>query len=80
MTAQQTSQDIQEHAAPTSSPSGFTVIGWTLLCFALIPLTMAAHASGHGYIIAGGGLAAISIVCIALGKIRGKGRDSKATT
>ncbi|MCG6963725.1 MAG: hypothetical protein LJE95_10700 [Acidobacteria bacterium] len=80
MTTQNTSQPIQEHAAASSSPSPFTVLGWTLLCFALIPLTMAAHATGHGYIIVGGGLAAISIVCIVLGKIMGKRRGGKATT
>jgi hypothetical protein len=79
MTTPNTSHSIQEHASQASSPSPFTVLGW-LLCFALIPLTMAAHASGHGYIIAGGGLAAISIVCIVLGKIIAKKHGNSATT
>lgn len=80
MKAQDTSHEVQQNAAQASSPSPFSVIGWTLLCFALIPLTMAAHADGHGYTIVGVSLGVVSIVCIALGKLLGKRSGGKVAT
>lgn len=80
MKAQDTSREVQQNTAQASSPSPFSVIGWTLLCFALIPLTMAGHGDGHGYTIVGVSLGALSIVCIALGKLLGKRSSGKVAT
>jgi hypothetical protein len=77
MTGQTAPEKVEEEVTPTSTASPFSVIGWTLFCFALIPLTMAGHGDGHGYTIVGVGLGAASIVCIVLGKLMGRKRDGQ---
>lgn len=51
--------------APPTPP--VTVIGWTLLCFALIPLIMGEHGDGHTYLVVGLVMAVASVVCITIG-------------
>lgn len=64
---------------PSSQPetSPLTVIGWLIVCFAIIPLLMGARGEGQALLFGGGGLIAVGIVLVLVGRGRYGRRDSK---
>ncbi len=69
---------IAPESTETTTPP-VTVIGWTLLCFSLIPLVMGGHGDGRTYLIVGVVTAGASLVCLTLGHFarrRGNGVQS----
>jgi len=56
---------------------GATVVGWLLLCFALIPLSMAAHGDGRVYVTTGLVMFAAGFALVVMARLlnrRGGGR------
>ncbi len=64
MKTQNTPTTPSDPAVPTPP---VTVIGWTLLCFALVPLIMGGHGDGRTYLYVGVVMAALSLVCLTIG-------------
>ncbi len=59
------------HPPEGSQPagSGSALLGWLLLCFAVIPLTMAAHGDGPGYLVGGLVMTAAGCALIAVARL-----------
>jgi hypothetical protein len=56
---------------------GATIVGWVLLCFALIPLSMAAHGDGRVYVTTGLVMFAAGFALVVMARLlnrRGGGR------
>lgn len=65
-----TSASIKPQSAPSGSGSpstpGAAVVGWLLVCFAIIPLSMAAHGEGRGPVETG-----VAMLVLGLGMVIG---------
>ena len=46
------------------------VLGWLLVVFAIIPLTMGGRGEGHTLLVAGGVMVAAGVVLVVLGRMR----------
>ena len=61
------------HTGPTLKPAppqthGVTVLGWVLVCFSTMPITMGFSGDGRGYALAGLAMLAGGIAMVLVGK------------
>lgn len=59
---------------------GMAVIGWLILCFAIVPLSMAAHGDGRVYTDVGLGMLGIGIVLVVIHRLTSGPRVRKPGT
>ena len=61
------------HTGPTLKPAppqthGVTVLGWVVVCFSAMPITMGFSGDGRGYALAGLVMLACGIAMVAVGR------------
>ncbi len=69
--------DIPSTGGSARTTSGAAVVGWALLGFAVIPLTMAAHGDGRVYVTTGLAMFATGFALVVMSRFlnrRGGGR------
>ena len=66
------SENLPAQPAPTprSETSPLTVLGWLVVCFALIPLLMGTRGEGQMLLAAGGVMAAVGVILVLVGRVR----------
>jgi hypothetical protein len=71
---------IAPETAPVAAPATgiATVFGWLCIVFAIIPLALGVQAGSGPYLEAGGGLAALGVVLIVVGRWRSRHRPPAA--
>jgi|GEM_PF-5555898 len=74
------SQPSAGQAAPAPQPetSPLTVLGWLILCFALVPLLMGSRGEGQMLLAGGGAMAAVGVILVLVGRVR-TARTARAT-
>lgn len=60
----------QPAPAPQPETSPLTVLGWLILCFALVPLLMGSRGEGQMLLVAGGAMAAAGVILVLVGRVR----------
>jgi len=73
MTVSAQSAGTGMYAGPTlkSAPPqthGLTVIGWVLVCFSTMPMTMGVSGDGRGYALAGLAMLGCGVAMVAMGR------------
>jgi hypothetical protein len=55
---------------PRPETSPLTVLGWLVICFALIPLLMGGRGEGQTLLVAGCAMTAVGVILVLVGRFR----------